>query len=185
MNTSPVVDLLRGRRSTRSIDSRPLPEEVVQDLIEAVRLTPSCANNQPWRYIFAESENERQRISEAFIGANAAWAPRGALIVCGYSRASEDCRNEDGREYHQFDLGMATMNMMLAATSHGLVARPMGGFNPDVIRRLYGLDPEDQPLVMVSIGRPGANEDHLPEKYKGIEDKPRNRKSAAEIIRRV
>lgn len=159
--------------------------EIIDDLIEAVRLTPSCANKQPWRFIFAESPEERERIASAFTGGNVAWAPRGALIVCGYSRAEDDCRNDDGREYHQFDLGMATMNLMLAATSHGLVARPMGGFKPDVIRELYGLDPKDQPLVMVSIGLPGSSEEHVPEKYKGIEDRPRTRKNADEIIRRV
>ncbi len=180
-----VVELLRRRRATRAIDSEPLPEAVIQDLIEAIRLTPSCANRQPWRFIFAESEVERERISQTFTGGNLAWAPHAALIVCGFSRAEDDCRDQDGREYHQFDLGMATMNLMLAATNHGLVARPMAGFKPELIRELYGLDPEDQPFVMVSIGWPSDSEEHVPEKYKGSESKPRVRKSADEIVRRI
>jgi nitroreductase len=185
MQNNPVLTLLNDRYKTRAISDEHIDDATVGELIEAIRLTPSCMNNQPWRYVFAESDDARAKISEAFTGGNVGWAPHAALIVVGYSRAEDDCQIKDGREYHQFDLGMATMNLMMAATHHGLAARPMAGFRPDVIRELYGLDDKDLPLVMVAIGKPGENEDHVPEKYRGNEDKPRTRKDAGEIVRRI
>jgi glutaredoxin-dependent peroxiredoxin len=181
----PVTDLLRARHAGRAIDSRPLPEEVIADLVEAVRLTPSCSNNQPWRFLFLESPEARASGAQIFTGGNRAWAPRAPLIVVGYSKASDDCRNSDGRLYHQFDTGMAAMNLMLAATSHDLCARPMAGFDPARVRELFGLSAEDEPIVAIAVGYLSADESHLPDYYKGAETRPRVRKEAGEVVRRL
>jgi nitroreductase len=93
--------------------------------------------------------------------------------------------SSDGRAYYQFDLGMSAMNLMLAATHHGLVARPMSGFEPAKIRQLFGLDAEQQPFVMIAVGHPSSDESHLPDRHKGRDTRPRERKEAAEIITRL
>jgi len=180
-----VTGQLQRRRATRAISPQKLNDQIVQDLIEAVRLTPSCMNNQPWRYVFVESDKMRERVADFFTGGNRAWAPQAALIVFGYSRVEDDCTTGDGRIYHQFDLGMSAMNLMLAATEHGLVARPMAGFSPEKVRELFSLTEKDQPFIAIAIGFPAETEEHVPEKFRGFEEKPRIRKEATEIIDRV
>jgi len=96
--------------------------------------------------------------------------------VAAYSRAEYDCQLPDGRKYYRFDLGMAVMNLMLAATEHGLAARPMAGFDPVEIRKAFGLADADDLMVVVAVGRPDDGESHLPERYKGLGRKPRERK---------
>ena len=116
---------------------------------------------------------------------NRQWASRAPLLVVAYSRREDDCILPDGRAYHQFDLGMAVMNLMLAATQHGLVARPMAGFEPEKAKLLFGLAEGEDPLVMLAIGHPSPDTDHLPDYAKELDKKPRERKSASIIVKRL
>jgi nitroreductase len=180
-----VLRLLRARWGGRSISPEPLSDEVIEELIEAIRLTPSCSNKQPWRYLFLETPDALAKGHECLLQGNRVWASRAPLLVIGYSRRGDDCVMKGGRVYHQFDLGLSAMNLMLSATHHGLAARPMAGFRPSKVRELFALADEDEPLVMVAIGKPSEDEEHLPDYYKGRHKKPRERKPASEIVKRL
>lgn len=180
-----VVKLLNKRLATRSISTDPLTEEIIGELIEAVRLTPSCFNKQPWNYLFVTSDEGRRKAGQIFTGGNTSWAPRAPLIVVGYSRPEDDCQLEDGREYHQFDLGMSVMNLMLAATERGLVARPMAGFDVDKARELLNIPAGYQPMIAIAIGYPSDDESHLPDYFKGKSGELRVRKRVEEIVKGV
>ena len=182
---NPILTLLNARKAGRSISRETLPESVITELIEAVRLTPSCSNNQPWRFLFLESPEALAKGHEALSASNRVWASRAPLLVVGYSRREDDCVSPDGRAYHQFDLGMSAMNLMLAATHYGLVARPMAGFEPEKIKERFELGADMQPLVMIAVGRPSDDESHLPERYKDRDKRPRERKEASEIVTRL
>jgi len=182
---NPVVDLLHARGASRAFAATPLDGAIVDELVEAVRLTPSCYNNQPWRFLFCESEDARARGAECLAGPNRVWAERAPLLVFGHTRREDDCVLKDGRAYHEFDLGLATMNLMLVATHHGLLARPMAGFSPGKVRDAFGLDEDQAVLIAVAIGPQSDDESHLPEDRRGMGDQPRERKAVGEIVRRL
>lgn len=181
---SKTVQILKDRHATRSISEEKLDEKIISDILEAARLAPSCYNKQPWRYLVLESEEAREKGSLVLSDGNRPWASRAPLLIIGYSQEKNDCVLP-GRLYHQFDLGLSVMNLMLAATEHDLVARPMAGFDPDKARELFALEAEDQPLVMLAIGKPAEDEAHLADHYKGLKDQPRERKATEEIARRL
>ncbi|MBD3167439.1 nitroreductase [bacterium] len=179
---NPVIDLLWKRRATRSIDTEALPMGVMEEILEAARLAPSCYNKQPWRFLFIHSDKALEKGRKSLTGGNTKWANRAPLLIVGSSHPDSDCKPKDGREYDKFDTGMAVMNIMLAATHLGLVARPMAGWDPQVIREEFGEQiGKNEPVVMLAVGKPGDDESHVPDSYKGIEDKPRTRKAADEI----
>ena len=182
---NPIISILQARKATRSISDKPLPENVIADLIEAVRLTPSCFNNQPWKYLFLETNEPLEKGRQALSKGNFAWASRAPLLVVGYAKRDHDCVLPDGRAYYQFDLGMSAMNLMLCATHYGLVARPMAGYDPSKIIELFDLEETDEPLIMVAIGYPSDDENHLPDRYKGVGEKPRTRKDVEDIAIRL
>ena len=183
--SNPVIRILNDRIAGRSIATDPLDEPVVADLMEAARLSPSCFNNQPWRFLFLESDPARAKGVEALSAGNVPWAGTAPLLILGYTRAQDDCIIKDGRRYHQFDLGLSVMNILLAATYHGLTARPMAGFSPAKAKELFGLEEPDEPLIMIAVGKPSSDESHLPDHAKGKNDLPRERKDVSEIIRRL
>ena len=180
---NPVIRLLQDRWPGRGMLPDPLSDEIVHELIESVRLTPSCFNNQPWRFIFLTGEQARAAGLAALTERNQTWASRAALLVFGYARKEDDCAPKDGRQYYQFDLGMAVMNLLLSATHHGLAARPMAGFDPKAVRELYDLDKDDDVLIAIAIGRLTEQDGHVPEYARSNHLKPRVRKEASEIVR--
>ena len=182
---SNTVTVLEKRFASRAISAEKLSEETVADIAEAARLTPSCYNKQPWRFLFLESDGARAKAAEILVPQNLVWAGRAPLIIIGYTTAADDCVLPDGREYHQFDLGMSVMNILMAATEHALVARPMAGFNPDKARELFGLRPEDMPMIAIAVGKKSEDESHLPGFYKNLDSKPRERKPVAEVVKRL
>lgn len=183
MPVNPVLDLLDKRRATRAIKTVPMPIGFLETLAEAARMGPSCANKQPWRFLFCADEASREKASEALTGANVEWAPRAPLLVVGYAKKENDCQSSHDRNYYQFDLGMSVMNIMLAATAMGLVARPIAGFDPDVLRDKFEFEEGDEPFVMLAIGYPAHDDSHVPDKYKGIEEKPRKRKPVEDVVK--
>jgi nitroreductase len=185
MDENVVIRFLKERYATRAIAVEPFPDEIVDELIEAIRLTPSCFNNQPWRYLFLLSDEGRQKGIACLTGSNAKWAGRAPLLILAYSEETNDCTNPDGRKYHQFDLGMSAMDLLLAATARRLVARPMAGFVPAKAKELFVLPEAAQPLVMIAVGYPSDDESHLPEYAKEKARQPRERKTAAEIVTRL
>jgi len=178
--TSQVLTLLEARFAGRTIDPHPLPETVIHTLQEAIRLTPSGYNMQPWRYLFAVSGEAREKTLAAMGEKNRAWAQHAPLLVAGTARRADGLVHmEDGRAYYQFDLGMSAMNLMLAATDLGLVARPLSGFSPTEIRDAFDLENDREPWILIAIGYPAA--DQLDEAGQAL-PQPRSRHDAAQVV---
>jgi len=184
MTTSPVLQLLADRKASRALDPSPHPAELVAELVEAVRLTPSCRNNQPWRLTLLESPAARDAGAAALAPGNQVWAARAAVLAVLSARPADDCLTPGGLAYVGFDVGAASLALMLAATARGLVARPMAGFDADALRQAAGLAPEQEPWVVIALARPAADESFLPEGLRQLDDKPRQRKPTAEILAR-
>ena len=182
---STVIKLLQNRHASRAIATKPIPGEIIDELAEAARLTPSCYNKQPWRYIFMTGDEALTKGRGLLTGSNTAWATRAPLLIAAYAREEDDCVVPDGRAYYQFDLGMSVMNLMLMATERGLTARPMAGFDPAGTRDAFDLDENDEPLVMVAVGYPDDDEGHVPEQMRGLGGKPRVRKDVSDIVKRL
>jgi nitroreductase len=77
------------------------------------------------------------------------------------------------------------MNIMLAATEHGLVARPMAGYDPEKVRESFNLDQDDDVMLMIAVGYPGDDESYLPDYYKGLNETKRTRKNPEEFVKRL
>ena len=75
-----------------------------------------------------------------------------SLIVAVWSKADLDCKTPDGREYFQFDTGMASAFLMLAATARNLEAHPIAGFDPKAAREVLALPNEAQVITLVIMG---------------------------------
>ena len=65
--THEIIEDLNWRRTTKKYDpSRKVSEEDLNTLLEAIRLTPSSINSQPWRLVVIDSQAARQRMADTF-----------------------------------------------------------------------------------------------------------------------
>jgi len=58
-------DVVRTRRSVRSFKPDMVSDEVLNRVLEAVRIAPSGSNRQPWRFIIVKDEAVKQRLVPA------------------------------------------------------------------------------------------------------------------------
>ena len=66
-----LVELLTWRRDVRRFRPDPLPEGVIEQLLEIAALAPSVGLSQPWRFILVEDRVRRAAVHANFEQANA------------------------------------------------------------------------------------------------------------------
>jgi nitroreductase len=146
-----VKEAIHTRRAYRSLDPVEITEELVRDLAESARLTCSCFNNQPWRFVFAYDPDVLKKLHGAVSKGNK-WVQAASMIIAVFSQKDLDCLIK-GREYYLFDMGMATAFMILRATELGLVAHPIAGFNEDAVKEILGIPEEMRLITLVIVGK--------------------------------
>jgi len=63
----PIIEDLLWRHSTKRYDTtKRIPQEDLVVLFEAMRLSASSINSQPWKFVVIESEEARERMSKTF-----------------------------------------------------------------------------------------------------------------------
>lgn len=154
-----VKDAIERRRAYRSLGPVEIDMGTVEDLAGAASMAPSCFNNQPWRFIFVTDKGMLERMQGVMSKGNE-WTRLASMIVVVLSRHDLDCRTK-GRDYYQFDTGMATAFLVLRATELGLVAHPIAGYSPKRAREVLGIPDDMEVITLVIVGRKKAEMDLL------------------------
>jgi nitroreductase len=103
-----LIGFLRGMRAVRRFAPTPLPDEVLEDILQAGRWTGSSKNTQPWHVIVIRDRQMLETLAGCgpYAGHLAGAAAALALVM------------ED--ESRRFDEGRLAQNLMLAAWAHGV-----------------------------------------------------------------
>ncbi len=65
--TSPIIEDLRWRYTTKKYEAnRKVSQEDLDVLFEAMRLSASSINSQPWKFVVIESNEAKERMSKTF-----------------------------------------------------------------------------------------------------------------------
>ena len=67
INRAQAIQFLRSRRTIRQYEKRQVPRELLQDLIDVARHSPSGANRQPVRWIVIQDRDRLKKIQDATI----------------------------------------------------------------------------------------------------------------------
>lgn len=163
-----VIDAIHARRATRTIDSRPVEEEKVASLVEAMRLAPSCINNQPWRVVVCRDQDALGKAKTALSKGNV-WGTPAPIIFVLAAKLEEDCHLSDHRDYFLFGCGLAVGEMLLRATELGLIAHPIAGYDPLIHKKELGIPEDHVVITTIIIGYPGTDRSLLSDKQKAQE----------------
>src|SRR5580765_1377773 len=176
----PINPLILNRWSPRSMTGEELGDDVIMSLFEAARWAPSSFNNQPWRFIYAKRNTGYwDRLFNLLVDANKTWAKNAALLAVVISRKNFEF-NEKPARTHQFDAGSAWENLALEASSRGIVAHGMQGFDYEKAKTELGIPADFEVMAMIAIGKRGPKE-NLPTELQDKE-KPSDRKALKDII---
>jgi nitroreductase len=163
---------IASKRDTRSYAQQPLPEDAVERILEAGRVTGSARNRQEWRFHVLESSAARERAAEGVTRpSNLLGAPL-AVVVTLYGNGGP------------FDAGRAAQAMMLGAANEGIVSCPNSVADQAVFEGLLELEDDEQAAIVLSFGFPvkeRAVESRTPEQWLARAE----RRPLEELVRRV
>ncbi|MDZ7761511.1 MAG: nitroreductase family protein [Desulfovermiculus sp.] len=157
-------ELLIVRESVRDYDPRPVEDEKLEQLIEAVRLAPSASNSQPWTLILVTEPRLRERLARATFSRLVSFnsfslrAPVMAVLTLERPKMITQIggRIKD-KEYPLIDIGIASSHLCLQAAELGLGTCMIGWFDEKKVKELLRIPKKSAVGLLLTIGYPAAD----------------------------
>lgn len=144
MNT---IERLLGRRSIRKFKGEPIDSTVLNNILEAGRLSPTATNSQPWHFVIIQDEKGKEACT--FGGFNK-FALDADVVVLGIYRRSEAIMEQ----YSFMDVTIALQSMVITAWMQGVGSCWIGAFDEPKLRKTLNL-PDDAIVVgAITFGIP-------------------------------
>ncbi len=148
------MEVVKKRRSIRRYRQDPVPEKLIEQVLEAARLAPSGGNRQPWHFVVVRDAETKRRLGLA------SWAAEAPVVIVV-------CTERDTPT----DAAIAFEHILLAATDLGFGTCWMGLWGQDdKVRRTLGIPDGVRILGATPLGYP----DEAPP--------PKPRKSLSQIV---
>lgn len=159
-----LMELYKQRYSGRAFDRRrPIPEEVLEKVLEAARLAPTGCNSQQWKVLVLESGEALKKVeecSECIYGAP-------VVLVFLYDKSHPDSKLEINR----VDVGLsngviAAACAMLEAAEQGVGSCWVCWFHEDALRKAFQIPDNWMPVCLLPIGydQDGPSDRHFQRK---------------------
>ena len=157
-----VLALLKGRRSIRRYRPDPVPDEMVEQLLEAGRWAPSASNRQPWAFIVVRDEEVRRQVAQHAAYYFIRWAHVEEapllIVLCG------EARNRIYRQFLHEDIGLAGGQIMLQAKALGLGTCWIGGLDRKAIAGILKVPDHVEIVGLLTVGFPAEDPPPPPRK---------------------
>lgn len=121
-------EVIRTRRSIRAYRPDPIPEEVLNRVLEAARIAPSGSNRQPWKFIVVKDEDLRTKVASACGGQSFIASAPAVIVACGYD-INWNRGGYMGAMSMLVDVSIAFTHLILAARAEGLGTCWTGSFD--------------------------------------------------------
>lgn len=156
--------IIDKRRSIRRFTSQDVEKHTLEALLEAARWAPSWGNSQCWELIVIRDREKKGQLSQILSRKNpATLAVKDAPLVLAICAKSESSGFYNGiqvtryRDWHLFDLGLATQNICLQAHDLGLGSVIVGAFDHQKAEEILELPEGYEIVALIPIGYPDQN----------------------------
>ncbi|HME43133.1 MAG TPA: nitroreductase family protein [Syntrophorhabdales bacterium] len=151
-----LLTAIQERRSVRKYKSKPVPEKILDEILDAARLSPSWNNTQVWRFIVVKDQEIRARLSETMGPTNPARAAflDAPMVICaaaqrgssGYYKGESTTNKGD---WFMYDVAIAMEHLVLAAWQFGLGTVHVGLFDASKAEEILKI-PEGYSIVSMT-----------------------------------
>jgi nitroreductase len=171
-----LQEIIHSRFSPTKFLSKPVDSAHLKIIFEAGRWSPSCFNEQPWRFLYAHQQTEAfQKILSCLVEKNQEWAKDAPLLIVAFAKKNFTYNNKPNK-WSWYDTGQSVAHMTIQALQFKIYFHQMGGFNGDKIRENFRVSEEYEPTSVIACG---YLDDDLIAKERA--KKERTRKSLEEI----
>jgi len=140
-----AFEAVRTVLAVRSYQDKPVPDAVVQRIVEAGRLTGSGMNRQPWHFIVVRDKNMLRRLGAlASSGPYVAQAPMAIVVATDKTRFAVS------------DASRAIQSMLLTAWADGVGSNWVGFGGLDQVKTLLDIPTALEVLAVLPFGYPAS-----------------------------
>jgi nitroreductase len=142
-------DAITARRNVREYTQQLVSDKDLARIAEAGWRAPSAKNRQAWDFVIVTVKDQLQELSTVWQGAGhiAGAAAAIALVI-------PEPPDERRRVTDQYDVGQATMAMMIAATDLGIGTGHSSVGQQDKARAILGVPEGYQVAYLLGVGYP-------------------------------
>ncbi|MEM2905355.1 MAG: nitroreductase family protein [Candidatus Bathyarchaeia archaeon] len=142
------IEVVRQRRSIRKYKPDPVPDEVLDQVLEAARLAPSAGNRQPWHFILVKDPERKKMLGVS------SWAQEAPVVIVGCTEAASPT-----------DIAIAFEHLVLAAANLGLGTCWIGRWGADeTIKAALSIPENIRVLAVTPLGYPAESPPPKPRK---------------------
>jgi nitroreductase len=142
-------DAILARRNVREYRPEPVTEADLNRIAEAGWRAPSAKNRQPWDFVIVTDADQLQELSTVWRGAgHIAGAPAAIAIVVPVPPDERRVVTDN------YDVGQATMAMMIAATDLGIGTGHSSVGDQEKARAILGVPDDHLVAFLLGVGYP-------------------------------
>jgi nitroreductase len=142
-------DAITSRRNVREFKNQPLPADALERILEAAWRAPSARNVQPWDFVVVTDRVQLAELSTVWRGATHVAAAAAAVVI-----VIDEQPVELTSEIVLYDIGQASIQMMIAAADLGIGSGHASVGEQDLARRILGLPEGKLARYIIDFGYP-------------------------------
>ena len=151
-NNFQINNLSEQRWSPRAFSGQPVETQKIQSILEAARWASSAFNEQPWRFIVGQKDNEAYvNILSTLVDWNKLWAGNVPVLILNLAKKTFS-HNGSQNVTFKYDLGQAVGIMILEAVNQNLYTHQISGFDSVKAAELFNIPDDFQAVSVTAIG---------------------------------
>jgi len=147
-----IYDIAKKRRTIRSFKQEDVDIGILENCVDAARLSPTGSNKQPLEYIIV---NKKDYLKEIFLNLSWAgavdWNPKESEMPMSYIVI---LANGDINSNYKHDSGIAAATISLIAEENNLGSCILGSINRENVQELLNIPHNYEIDLIVAIGYP-------------------------------
>jgi nitroreductase len=169
-----LIEEIILRRSIRKyIDTKPVEDSKIIDLVESARLAPSGSNTQPWHFIIVKSDLTRQRLADS--SHNQKWMMSAPVFIACVADIRSRIEGNDELSLNENspepelkqiirDTSIAIEHLVLCAEKQGLGTCWVAWFTQEEIRPILNIPSDKYVVGIITLGYPDESPKARPRK---------------------
>ncbi len=169
-----LKDLILTRQACRNYNGKPVEKEKLEALADAVRLSPSACNSQPWRLIVVSGEKTRlvkDSVQKEGRNGFTESCPAFAILVEEKAKLLPAIADRiPDQTFAQMDIGIAAAHYVLMASDLGLSTCIIGWMDEEKLKKDFNIGENEKLRLVIATGYASEDDKIRPKKRRELNE---------------